>query len=256
VKNLTMMAALLLASLHLSHRTAVAQSGPDAVPDSVTPERVAAGSEIFNNGTCVACHAVAGMGVGRWAPNLSDREWLHSEGDYDGIMHTIFWGVEKDQFKAVTPRRFQMNPQGGMQLTPEQLKALVAYVWTISRPSTNSLVAAQQQFVTLARSGKAADAAAMFEAARKKDPDLLLLAENALNRLGYELLPDAPKDALALFQLNARAHPDSWNVYDSLGEAEAALGNKAEAVRNYQQSLKLNPKNDNAAKKLKELQGS
>ncbi len=236
---------------------AVAQAPGTAVtiPDSITPERVAVGSDLFNGGSCVACHAVAGMGVGRWAPNLADREWLHSEGDYDGIMHTIFWGVEKEQFKAVTPRRFEMNPQGGMQLTREQLKAVVAYVWTISRPATNQLVAAQQQFVTLARSGKAADAAAMFDAAKKKDSDHLLLAENALNRLGYELLPDTPREALALFQLNARAHPDSWNVYDSLGEAEAALGNKAEAIRNYQQSLKLNPKNDNAAKKLKELRG-
>ncbi len=50
------------------------------------------------------------------------------------------------------------------------------------------------------------------------------------------------------------AHPNSWNVYDSLGEAYAAQGNRELAVRNYRESLELNPKNTNAVEALKRLE--
>ncbi|MGH7549748.1 MAG: c-type cytochrome, partial [Gemmatimonadota bacterium] len=54
------------------------------VPDSVTPQRVFDESNLYNGGSCAACHAIAGRGVGDRAPDLSDIEWLHSEGDFDG----------------------------------------------------------------------------------------------------------------------------------------------------------------------------
>ncbi len=229
---------------------------PVAVPDSVTPERVLAGSEIFNNGSCIACHAVAGVGSGRFAPSLADVEWLHSDGDYAGILHTIFWGVKKEEFKAVTPRRFEMNPSGGMPLTREQQKALAAYVWTISRPQTSARVAAQQEFLRLARAGQVKAAVALFEKERKASPDDLLLPENGLNRFGYEILSRDAVEAVALFELNVRLHPDSWNVYDSLGEAYAAAGQRESAIRAYRHSLELNPDNQNAVAKLERLGSS
>ena len=34
-------------------------------------------------------------------------------------------------------------------------------------------------------------------------------------------------------------HPESWNVYDSLGEALAATGDKKGAVANYEKALSL-----------------
>ena len=36
-------------------------------------------------------------------------------------------------------------------------------------------------------------------------------------------------------------HPDSWNAFDSLGEAYAANGDKAPAIAAYRQSLVLKP---------------
>ncbi len=250
--------AVLLALSVAGPRVVAAQGGgapANAVPDSVTPERVVAGSAIFNNGSCVACHAIGGVGSGRFAPSLADVEWLHSEGDFDGILHTIFWGVEKSEFKAVTPRRFEMNPSGGMPLTREQLKAVASYVWTISHPETNAHVAQQQKFLRLARDGQVQAALALFDSVRKASPDHLLLPENGLNRFAYEFLPKTPKDAVVLFELNARVHPDSWNVYDSLGEGYAAAGRKADAIKAYQRSLQLNPQNANARDKLKQLGG-
>jgi len=49
-------------------------------------------------------------------------------------------------------------------------------------------------------------------------------------------------------------YPQSSNVYDSLGEAYLANGDKDLAAINYKKSLELDPHNQNAASILKKLQ--
>ncbi|MGS2764444.1 tetratricopeptide repeat protein [Sinomicrobium sp. M5D2P9] len=49
--------------------------------------------------------------------------------------------------------------------------------------------------------------------------------------------------------------PDYWNVYDSLGEAYLAAGNKEMAILNYKKSVEINPENNNGIAILKELKG-
>ncbi|WP_291271899.1 DUF2911 domain-containing protein [Geothrix sp.] len=62
--------------------------------------------------------------------------------------------------------------------------------------------------------------------------------ELEVNQLGYALLGQNKVDeALALFQRNIQDHPDSWNVYDSLAEAYALKGDKAQAIANYRRAL-------------------
>jgi cytochrome c-type biogenesis protein CcmH/NrfG len=76
-----------------------------------------------------------------------------------------------------------------------------------------------------------------------------------MNRLGYYLLDTrkAVDAAVAVFQLNAEAFPNSANVYDSLGEGYMVSGNKNLAIRNYQRALELNPQNTKAVQMLKKL---
>jgi CubicO group peptidase (beta-lactamase class C family) len=57
--------------------------------------------------------------------------------------------------------------------------------------------------------------------------------ENDINNRGYQLVKSRPKDALALFELNAAAFPESANAHDSLGEAYATTGDKANAIAEY-----------------------
>lgn len=79
-------------------------------------------------------------------------------------------------------------------------------------------------------------------------------AEAALNQLGYSLLYSAhEKDAITVFQRNVQEFPQSSNVYDSLGEAYAKVGEKDLAIANYEKSLQLDPKNKNAVERLKKL---
>ena len=78
--------------------------------------------------------------------------------------------------------------------------------------------------------------------------------ERELNALGYRLLGQGSTDpAVFVFELNARRYPDSWNAHDSLGEAYMKAGRTKDAVRSYERSLQLNPKNDNAKKMLDSL---
>jgi CubicO group peptidase (beta-lactamase class C family) len=78
--------------------------------------------------------------------------------------------------------------------------------------------------------------------------------ENSLNRLGYYLLQHKnTDDAIQVFKLNVEEYPRHWNCYDSLGEAYLIAGQKELAIRNYEKSMELNPKNDNGAATLKRL---
>jgi CubicO group peptidase (beta-lactamase class C family) len=78
--------------------------------------------------------------------------------------------------------------------------------------------------------------------------------EATLNVLGYMLLSSGKtSDAIAVFQRNVQEYPQSGNVYDSLGEAYMKAGQKELAIQNYERSLQLDPKNQNAVEMLKRL---
>jgi CubicO group peptidase (beta-lactamase class C family) len=78
--------------------------------------------------------------------------------------------------------------------------------------------------------------------------------ETTLNELGYLLLSaNQVQDAIAVFQRNVQEYPHSSNVYDSLGEAYMDAGKKELAIANYEKSLQLEPKNQNAVNMLKKL---
>lgn len=89
---------------------------------------------------------------------------------------------------------------------------------------------------------------------KQDSPDKFNFKESQLNTLGYQLLQGKRvKDAIEIFKLNVEQYPDSWNVYDSMGEAYAIDGQKDIAIKNYEKSLELNPDNKNGAEILKKL---
>ncbi len=87
----------------------------------------------------------------------------------------------------------------------------------------------------------------------KINPDYLN-DENEMNGVGYLFLQSGKiKEAIAVFEMNVSSFPESWNVYDSLGEAYIADNNKVLAKKNYKKSLELNPKNTYAIEAMKKL---
>jgi predicted alpha/beta superfamily hydrolase len=70
-------------------------------------------------------------------------------------------------------------------------------------------------------------------------------SEGELNKLGYVLLyHDKVQDAIDVLELNVATYPEAWNTYDSLGEAYMVGDHTALAIKNYEMSVDLNPKNE------------
>jgi CubicO group peptidase (beta-lactamase class C family) len=88
---------------------------------------------------------------------------------------------------------------------------------------------------------------------RKKYP-ASVLSETELNDWGYRLLSSGqPRRALEVMEIISFLYPQSSNAYDSLGEAYAANGDKANAIASYRRSVELDPKNTNAEHWLEKL---
>ena len=78
--------------------------------------------------------------------------------------------------------------------------------------------------------------------------------ERLMNAAGYFLLGEGlVEEAIRIFQLNVADYPDSWNVYDSLGEAYMEAGQLEPAISNYEKSLQMNPDNTNAVRMLESI---
>jgi mono/diheme cytochrome c family protein len=90
------------------------------------------GDSIFNTGACQRCHGLKAVGAQN-GPSLVAGPWLHSTGKFEEIAAVITTGVARTALNDQT-RRFPMNPRGGpMNLSDDQVNAVAAYVYSISR---------------------------------------------------------------------------------------------------------------------------
>jgi mono/diheme cytochrome c family protein len=118
----TRLGLLLALAAVLGARPAVAQA-----PAAVTPAAIALGDSLFHSkANCYACHGANAQGV--IGPNLTDAEWIHSDGSYDAIVKQITTGVTAEESKSKVP----MPPKGGSQITDDEVKAVAAYVYSLS----------------------------------------------------------------------------------------------------------------------------
>ena len=98
-----------------------------AAPPGVTAAAIAKGDSIFHKaGLCYACHGTNAEGA--VGPNLTDAEWLHGDGSYDMIVATVTSGVPADKAK----KGIAMPPKGGSSITDEEVRAVAAYVYSLS----------------------------------------------------------------------------------------------------------------------------
>ena len=103
---------------------------PQELPEGVTAAMVEEGKGIFNGaGICMSCHGAAGAGIPNLGANLTDDEWLHIDGSYESIVQNILKGVTAQESSSGVP----MPAKGGTAITDDQVKAVAAYVWTLSQ---------------------------------------------------------------------------------------------------------------------------
>lgn len=101
-----------------------------ALPDGVTMAMVEDGKSLFTGrGICMSCHGPDGTGIPNLGGDLTDAEWIHSDGSYEGIVQTIRDGVAANASTVGTP----MPPKGGSGISDDQVKAVAGYVWTLSK---------------------------------------------------------------------------------------------------------------------------
>ena len=61
-------------------------------------------------------------------------------------------------------------------------------------------------------------------------------------------------EAISVFKLNVDMYPESWNAYDSLGEAYLNAGKKELAAKYYKKALGMNPQKTEREKNQQKAQ--
>lgn len=91
---------------------------------------VARGEQVFMGaGICYTCHMQGGVG-GPLAPNLTDDQWINTDGAYESIVNVVTTGVAQPvEHPGI------MLPRGGTNISDDDVRAVAAYVWTLSHRS-------------------------------------------------------------------------------------------------------------------------
>ena len=126
----TRLGLLVVAATCLGAAPATAQAAA-ALPAGVTPAMITKGKTIFTStGLCFACHGMDAKGT--VGPNLTDGTWVHGKGTYPEIVQIVTTGIPVAQTKL---GKGAMPPLGGSQISEDDVKAVAAYVWSLSHPT-------------------------------------------------------------------------------------------------------------------------
>jgi CubicO group peptidase (beta-lactamase class C family) len=187
---------------------------------------------------------IESVGLGFFLDKDRPGDFGHNGAD-EGFQALLVMNADTgDGYAAMT------NSDFGVAVATEYLRSVAKeYAWK-NQPEARD---AGGELMLVARMGGTDAAMARYEEMARVDPKHKP-EEQLLNMLGYVFLTDGKIDAaIAAFAKNAEEYPESSNVYDSLGEAYAAARKKEKAIENYEKSLKLDPKNQNATDWLKKL---
>ncbi len=98
-------------------------------PADLTDAMVQEGARIYTGvGICAACHGADAKGA--IGPDLTDDEWLIGDGEFEQLVAQILTGVSAAE--ATNELGAIMPPKGGAAITDAQVRAVAAYVWTLS----------------------------------------------------------------------------------------------------------------------------
>ena len=154
------------------------------------------------------------------------------------------WDTRAEEKKSPPPKKEEM--------TKKKVAKKMSLAWEEIAAKEGSAAAAMAR--TIEEDGIKAGMK-MCQEMKEKEKKEYYFDEKEFNTLGYHYLYKGEHDkAIGVFKLNAKNYPDSWNVYDSLGEALAHAGKLEKAKKFYQISLEKNPDNENGKKMLKKIE--
>jgi CubicO group peptidase (beta-lactamase class C family) len=197
--------------------------------------------------TAMTTRYVADSGLGFFMNPNNPGFFLHSGAD-DGFQAILIMNYDTGDGLAL-----MTNSDHGIAVGGLVTRAVAReFGWSYQTPGD---ALADIFLVDLANGPKAAlDYYTELKRAKIEDEPI---DERTLNLVGYMLISaHRLDDAIAIFVRNVAEYPQGFNTYDSLGEAYMRNGQKELAIENYEKSLKLEPRNDNAVAMLKKLRAA
>jgi mono/diheme cytochrome c family protein len=121
---------LVVALLAAAGDLAAQAYAPPQRPAGVTDSAIAWGRALFHGSAgCATCHGDGGRGTER-GPNITGAIWLHGPGTYESLIEQVKHGVPAS--RSYTGEG--MPPRGRAPMPEDAVRAVAAYVWSISHP--------------------------------------------------------------------------------------------------------------------------
>ena len=142
-----------------------------------------------------------------------------------------------------------------LKKTPAE-NGVPAHLMSVKYRAAKGLPASMEAFrAELGRQGF--DHVSDVYAAMKKDTPDFKPDKTALTEWGDALIADnALPEAISLLKFEVQLYPDTSSGHATLAEAYVKFGQKQLAIENYKKALEINPDNDDAKQKLKELENA
>ncbi len=159
-----------------------------------------------------------------------------------------------DKFRLIIPPQLGYGTRGaGSAIPPNATLIFDTQLMSVSTPKPSI---ADTLLLTIFEKG-IDSAVIQYHRLYKTQRNVYDFDEDQLNFLAYRFMRNKMfKQAIAVLKLNIETYPDSYNTYDSLGEAYLMDGEKDLALQNYEKSLKLNPNNTNAEVMIQRIKDS
>jgi CubicO group peptidase (beta-lactamase class C family) len=235
----------------------------------------------FDNG--VRSHSGNGLAITlpaflQWSSHLSKNDLLNQNTkemmwkpfDYGNKKDSFAYGWEINKannipsygFSGGNVSAYRVFPQSniaiimmsnGYNFFPAQYHIVNHIASIIDKNLTDAYSIAEESIITEFAKASSPNAEKNYFNIKAKNPTWDF--ENTLNNIGYILMRGSRvDDAVTVFELNVKEHPQSGGAYDSLGEGYFNAKNYPLALKNYKKSLELDPQNTNGSTMITKIE--
>lgn len=162
--------------------------------------------------------------------------------------------LTEEEQKKLEMKKKQMMKQKYSNISPAE-KVNISWKKIVQSHGDNSAAVEVARALKKDGRNKAEKVLAKLKKAKESGETGIYFKEQEFNTLGYVFLFDKRvDDAIFIFSANVDMYPESWNVYDSLGEGYLVAGKYDKAEKLYRKSMAVNPENENGEKMLAKIE--